>query len=290
MELENDLIGRTLRLGDSGPAVKALQMLLASIDADGVFGAGTELALLAFQRANGLTPDGIAGPLTVAALTKPVPPGDSDLDAVARLVGFAGRGKYVLGAGGEKPTSPTPFGWRGAQNGADCIGAVMWAEGCPRHHDAFPEYEGDINTDSAIMDATGLMGGKGLRKFFTPVEPGGVKSGTIVIYPSVWARDVWPGHEAEHGHKPGDMVRMGHVGLVVGWDGIGPDPSRPEKGWDGVTSHLVTVECCASWPAVRLGRNVHFIDGTVVAGVRNANWGVRFLEFVGPRHGTVVTP
>jgi peptidoglycan hydrolase-like protein with peptidoglycan-binding domain len=38
------------------------------IGADGIFGPGTERALKAWQRSNGLTADGIAGPATLARL------------------------------------------------------------------------------------------------------------------------------------------------------------------------------------------------------------------------------
>lgn len=260
-----------------------LQNQLGSVDPDGAYGPTTQRAVMAFQAANGLKPDGIAGPLTMAALARPIPPADSDLDAVARLAGFAGRGKYVLGAGGTDPKKPVPFTWRGAQNGSDCIGAVMWALGCPRHHDAFPEYEGDINTDSALMDA-GLFGGdgKGLKKFFRPCE--GVKPGTVIIYRSVWMRDLHPGYGAGEDEDPSHMVRMGHVGLVVGWDGIGPDPAKPETAWNGDPRTLTTVECCAEWPAVVLGRNKHFVDTGTVHGVTNPNWRVKLLDFVGPRY------
>jgi peptidoglycan hydrolase-like protein with peptidoglycan-binding domain len=37
---------------------------------DGVFGPRTEAALVAFQRATGLAPDGVAGPLTWSALAR----------------------------------------------------------------------------------------------------------------------------------------------------------------------------------------------------------------------------
>lgn len=57
----------TLRLGAHGPAVADLQRAL-QIAADGAFGSGTLAALLAFQKAHGLKPDGIAGPATYAAL------------------------------------------------------------------------------------------------------------------------------------------------------------------------------------------------------------------------------
>lgn len=274
-----------LKLGSTGQPVIQLQQLLGSVTPDGQFGPGTQSAVIAFQRANGLEADGIVGPLTWSKLTAPVATGDTDLDAVARLAGFAGRGRYVLGAGGTKPSAPTPFTWRGAQNGSDCIGAVMWALGCPRHHDAFPEYEGDINTDSALMDA-GLFGKgdtyKGLKKFFRPADK--VHPGTVVIYRSVWWRDIAAaggGHTGEH--RPEDMARMGHVGLVVGWEGMGPDPEHPLVAWDGNNAKLVTVECCAAWPAVVLGRNRNFLDGSTVHGAHSEDWRVKFLEFVGPR-------
>jgi len=55
--------------GSTGDAVKALQRQLnekrlAGLTVDGVFGASTRTALLAFQRHMGLTQNGIAGPLT----------------------------------------------------------------------------------------------------------------------------------------------------------------------------------------------------------------------------------
>jgi hypothetical protein len=68
-----------LRQGDSGPAVAVMQRRLdlwgAGLLADGVFGPGTLTALEAFQRARGLTADGICGAATWAELGKQ-PPGD----------------------------------------------------------------------------------------------------------------------------------------------------------------------------------------------------------------------
>jgi len=58
----------TTRRGDRGDVVKQLQGLLALSPADGVFGPGTEAALREFQRKAGMTPDGICGPKTWAAL------------------------------------------------------------------------------------------------------------------------------------------------------------------------------------------------------------------------------
>lgn len=62
-----------LRRGDRGQAVTLLQQTLKNLgylnaEADGQFGSGTENALRAFQRANGLTADGVAGKGTLAIL------------------------------------------------------------------------------------------------------------------------------------------------------------------------------------------------------------------------------
>ena len=55
---------QTLRRGSTGPAVVELQKALWINPADGVFGPTTERVLREWQAANGLTPDGIAGPAT----------------------------------------------------------------------------------------------------------------------------------------------------------------------------------------------------------------------------------
>ncbi len=56
-----------LRRGDEGPLVVKLQEKLG-VEAIGKFGPKTEAALKAWQAANGLTADGIAGPFTLAKL------------------------------------------------------------------------------------------------------------------------------------------------------------------------------------------------------------------------------
>jgi hypothetical protein len=65
----------SLALGASGEEVETLQTALAALEldpgeVDGVFGAGTEEAVRAFQQANDLAADGIVGPGTAAKLNE----------------------------------------------------------------------------------------------------------------------------------------------------------------------------------------------------------------------------
>jgi peptidoglycan hydrolase-like protein with peptidoglycan-binding domain len=63
----------TLRFGDTGNSVRALQRILVSngyfVRIDGVYGALTEAAVKAFQSARGLRADGVVGPRTWGVLT-----------------------------------------------------------------------------------------------------------------------------------------------------------------------------------------------------------------------------
>jgi len=59
-----------IRKGNRGEDVRRLQVLLGVDPADGIFGSQTEAAVIAFQKKHGLTPDGIVGSLTWAALEK----------------------------------------------------------------------------------------------------------------------------------------------------------------------------------------------------------------------------
>lgn len=90
---------RSLRLGMRGADVKALQQALEREGfnpgaIDGIFGNGTQAALLAFQRSAGLLADGVAGPRTQAALSggeaAPLPDATAALDpiAVSRMFPF----------------------------------------------------------------------------------------------------------------------------------------------------------------------------------------------------------
>jgi len=63
-----------LKEGSSGAEVKKLQQGVKDKGfdpglIDGIFGPGTEAAVIAFQRSEGLVPDGIAGPKTLGALS-----------------------------------------------------------------------------------------------------------------------------------------------------------------------------------------------------------------------------
>jgi len=60
--------GATLKRGSQGPEVARLQRELKLTPADGIFGSGTEAALKKWQAANGLKPDGVVGPSTLAKL------------------------------------------------------------------------------------------------------------------------------------------------------------------------------------------------------------------------------
>lgn len=60
------------KVGSQGDEVRAIQQKLADlgygINVDGIYGNATKQAVIAFQKANGLTADGVAGSQTLAAL------------------------------------------------------------------------------------------------------------------------------------------------------------------------------------------------------------------------------
>jgi putative chitinase len=75
-----------LQLGSRGDAVAALQQALLAKgfspgNIDGIFGSGTEAAVLSFQHSTGLLADGIAGPKTLSALAL------ADSDALPDVTG-----------------------------------------------------------------------------------------------------------------------------------------------------------------------------------------------------------
>jgi hypothetical protein len=67
----------TYRPGDEGDSVLAIQQALAALgfyegELDGDFGSGTEAAVVAFQESQGITADGVVGPVTLEALSQAI--------------------------------------------------------------------------------------------------------------------------------------------------------------------------------------------------------------------------
>ena len=93
--------GVTLKQGDSGDAVKALQQRLIELkymtgSADGSFGSSTKSAVMAFQQAAGLDADGVAGPATQAALYADDAPAADATDSKTLQVGSTGEAVKTL--------------------------------------------------------------------------------------------------------------------------------------------------------------------------------------------------
>ena len=113
MFASNNISIETLsRYGSSGNEVKQIQTRLKSWGyyngaVDGVYGSKTQAAVKSFQRANGLTADGVAGPKTLAAIGLPTgstsnssgggSASNSDLNLLARLVYGEARGEEYIG-------------------------------------------------------------------------------------------------------------------------------------------------------------------------------------------------
>lgn len=99
----------TLSVGSTGPDVTAVQHLLTargqSTAADGDYGSGTQAAVRAFQSANGLGVDGVAGPRTIGALVLTVRQGDSGSAVQAVQVLLNARGQSVTADGAFGPAT-----------------------------------------------------------------------------------------------------------------------------------------------------------------------------------------
>ena len=181
--------GTTLRRGDKGPAVAALQRRLHALGywlgaRNDAFGPLTEQAVTAFQKVEGLAPDGVAGPATHAALSvadRPSTAAAGDLIEVDKerqvlLIVRGGEVAWVLNTstgtelpyrvGGRTELADTPVGrWKvaWAVDGVDVgeLGALyrpryFHADGIAVHgyHSvpAYPASHGCVRLTEAAMD------------------------------------------------------------------------------------------------------------------------------------------
>ena len=101
--------GISCKMGSSGSEVRQIQTRLKNWgyykgSIDGIYGSRTKAAVESFQRKNGLTVDGIAGPATLAAMglpsgSKPASSNtsDSNVDLLARIIYGEARGEPYTG-------------------------------------------------------------------------------------------------------------------------------------------------------------------------------------------------
>ena len=102
----------TYRQGSTGTQVRTIQDKLKrwgyySGEVDGIFGSGTRKAVVAFQKKNGPTADGIVGPNTLRALGMPVSGSgsvssgtaaqDHDVALLAKVISAEARGEPYVG-------------------------------------------------------------------------------------------------------------------------------------------------------------------------------------------------
>ncbi len=94
------------KMGSRGSEVKNIQTRLKNWGyykgaVDGIYGTATKNAVISFQKKNGLTPDGIAGPKTLAKIGLPTSSSngysDSELNLLARLISAEARGEPYAG-------------------------------------------------------------------------------------------------------------------------------------------------------------------------------------------------
>ncbi len=95
------------KFGSSGQEVRSIQKKLKNWgyyngDVDGIFGSKTKAAVVYFQKKNGLTADGIAGPKTLAAMGISSGSGSGgyssgDVEMLARMISGEARGEPYTG-------------------------------------------------------------------------------------------------------------------------------------------------------------------------------------------------
>ena len=104
----------SVRTGSSGHDVKELQRALKEKGfdpqgTDGIFGANTRKAVVAFQRANGLEPDGVVGKNTIKALFGSAP--SAPTAPAGPVDGFEGQKYKARGTGYYPDASPLEGGF-----------------------------------------------------------------------------------------------------------------------------------------------------------------------------------
>jgi len=103
-----------LRAGDRGDSVAELQRALQTLGyspgpVDGIFGSMTDAAVRSFQRAAGLWPDGICGPLTWGAIERAT--AETSRGLFSRDRSLAGKTITIdAGHGGPEPGAISPWG------------------------------------------------------------------------------------------------------------------------------------------------------------------------------------
>lgn len=109
MEAPEEALSVLSKYGSRGDEVRTIQQKLKSWgyysgSVDGIFGSQTQAAVKAFQKKNGLTVDGIAGPATLAAMGiqssasgSSASISQSDLNLLARMISAEARGEPYVG-------------------------------------------------------------------------------------------------------------------------------------------------------------------------------------------------
>ena len=97
-------VGALSKIGSTGSQVSEIQSRLKNLGyyngaVDGIFGTQTRDAVIKFQKKNGLTPDGIVGSKTLAALgiSEKNSYSSADYELLARIISAEARGESYLG-------------------------------------------------------------------------------------------------------------------------------------------------------------------------------------------------
>lgn len=168
-----------LKKGSRGNAVSAMQkklILLGYLNdtADGIFGTKTHAAVKKYQQANGLSVDGIAGPITLSALK-------TEYDRVQTIVSFAKKylgTKYVYGGN-------TP------EEGFDCSG--------------FTKYVYQNAAGITIERVSYNQAKQGQAVSYSQMRPGDlVAFNSPVSHVGIYLGD----NKFIHSPKPGDVVKI----------------------------------------------------------------------------------